>query len=144
MLHKATIKDGKLVIKNKERWNKELMNDKEVIVEIKKNTNLRTLTQNRALHLYFTLLATELNDAGFDMKAVIRKEVDIPWTSSSIKEYLWRPIQKQQLQKKSTTRLKNTDIDLIYDTVNRIVGERTGVYVEFPNIDSLINSIENK
>jgi hypothetical protein len=146
MLHKAKIINGALKIKNKERWNDDLVkyNEKDVIITLDKDSKTRTLTQNKALHLYFTLLADELNLAGYDMKSVIKKEIDIPWSGSSVKEYLWRPIQKQQLQEKSTTRIKTTDIDLIYDTVNRIVGERTGVHVGFPNIDSLIDRIEEK
>ena len=97
----------------------------------------RTLKQNNALHLYFTLLADEMNTAGYDMKKVIRQEVDIPWNLYSIKEYLWRPVQEAQLGKKSTTKLTKDEIDKIYDTVNRVIGERTGIHVPFPSIESL-------
>lgn len=99
--------------------------------------NTRTLKQNSSLHLYFTLLADELNSAGYDMKKTIRQEVDIPWNAYSIKEYLWRPLQEAQLGKKSTTELTTTEIDQIYDTLNRVIGERTGVSVAFPSIESL-------
>lgn len=101
--------------------------------------NKRTDQQNKALHLWFSLLATALNDAGYDMKKTIRQEIDIPWTAYSVKEYLWRPIQKEYLHKQSTTQLNTKNIDAIYDIVNRVIGERTGVYVEFPNIESLMN-----
>ena len=99
--------------------------------------DLRTAKQNNSLHLYFTLLAGELNAGGFDMKKVIRQEVDIPWNPYSVKEYLWRPLQEAQLGKRSTTKLTTKEIDQIYDTLNRVVGERTGVHVEFPSIESL-------
>ena len=33
------------------------------------------------------------NDAGLDMRHTIREDVDMPWTQSSVKEYLWRPLQ---------------------------------------------------
>lgn len=99
--------------------------------------DLRTAKQNNALHLYFTLLAQALNEAGYDMKKTIRNEIDIPWNPYSVKEYLWRPVQEAQLGKRSTTKLKKQEIDQIYDTINRAIGERTGVHVEFPSLESL-------
>lgn len=100
-------------------------------------TDLRTAKQNNALHLYFTLLAQALNESGYDMKKVIRQEVDIPWNPYSIKEYLWRPVQEAQLGKKSTTKLKKNEIDQVYETINRVIGERTGVHVPFPSLEQL-------
>lgn len=110
----------------------------EKIILIEEIKGKRTLKQNRALHLYFTLLANALNDAGFDMKKTIREDIDIRWSGKMVKELLWRPIQKVHLRKHSTTRLKKDDIDKIYDILNKAIGERTGVFVEFPNEDYLI------
>lgn len=93
----------------------------------------RTPKQNSALHLYFTLLADELNAAGLDMRHVIRDEVDIPWSAYTVKNHLWRPIQESQLGKESTTKLTTKEIDLIYDTLNRVIGERVGIHVPFPS-----------
>lgn len=100
----------------------------------------RTSQQNRSLHLYFTLLAEALNDAGYDMKKTIRQDIDISWTAISIKEYLWRPIQDMMFKQKSTTRLKTKDIDKIYDILNKTIGERTGVYVPFPSIETMYDT----
>jgi hypothetical protein len=103
--------------------------------------HLRTDKQNRALHLWFTMLAEALNDAGFDMKKTIRPELEIAWTGQTVKDYLWRPCQLAYLQKKSTKELdKEADINAIYDLVNRIIGERTGVHVPFPSIDSAMDA----
>lgn len=102
-------------------------------------TKKRTNQQNKALHLFYTLLADALNQAGYDMRETIRQDVDIPWTPVTVKEYLWRPIQKAYLREKSTTRLKTKDIDKVYDIVNKVIGERTGVHVPFPSIDNLID-----
>lgn len=108
----------------------------------------RTSQQNRALHLYFAQLAEALNDAGMDMRAVIRTNVEIPWTPLSIKEYLWRPVQNKSLHKKSTTELTIGEIDKIYEVVNKVVGERTGVHIPFPSIETLeeeaIKKLEEK
>lgn len=105
--------------------------------DCQKNIEKRTSQQNRALHLYFSLLAEALNEAGLDMKAVIKPEIDISWTPTSVKEYLWKPIQKIIMGEKSTARLKRKDIDKIYDNLNRILGERTEIYIPFPSIENL-------
>ena len=93
----------------------------------------RTLTQNRALHKYFELLAQELNQAGYDMKRTLKESVDIPWNGATVKEYLWKPIQRAQVMKQSTSELTTKEVDLIYDTLNRHLAEKTGVQVQFPS-----------
>ena len=103
------------------------------------NMKTRTSQQNRAMHLYFDHLADELNLAGMDMKKVI--QVDIPWTPYNIKEFLWRPIQRSMFGKISTTKLSTKDIDKIYDTINRVISERTGVHVAFPSVEELREEI---
>lgn len=98
----------------------------------------RTKQQNRALHKLFDLLAQELNDAGLDMRKTLKPEVDIAWTPESIKEYLWRPIQKAQLNKESTTELTTVEIDEVFDTITRHLGEKFGLHVPFPSVEELI------
>ncbi len=98
----------------------------------------RTLQQNAAMHLYFTQLAEALNDSGYDMRATLKESIEIPWTSQSIKEYLWRPIQKLQLGKESTTELTSQEIDKVYEVLNRAIGTKTGVHVPFPSEQELI------
>ncbi len=98
----------------------------------------RTLTQNRAFHLYFTQLAEELNDAGLDMRKVLKPEVEIPWTPENIKNHLWRPIQHAYLNKKSTTELTSQEIDKVYDVFNRHVA-KFGIHIPFPSIETLEN-----
>ena len=104
-----------------------------------KEEKQRTELQNRSLHLYFTQLAEELNNSGYDMKKVLKPSVDIPWNSKSIKEFLFRPIMKIQTGKSSTTELTTKEIDEIYDVINRHIGEKFGIHVEWPSLDSLIN-----
>lgn len=97
--------------------------------------NQRTLTQNKALHKYFELLAQELNQAGFDMKRTLKPGIDIPWSPATVKEYLWKPVQHAYLDKESTTELTTKEIDKVYDVLNRHLGETTGVTVVFPSKD---------
>ncbi len=103
-----------------------------------KEEKQRTLTQNRALHLYFTHLADELNGAGYDIRKTLKPSIDIPWSGKTIKEYLWRPIMEAQLGKKSTTEMSTKDIDKVFDTINRHLGEKFGLHVDFPSIESMI------
>ena len=98
----------------------------------------RTLTQNRALHLMYEHLAQELNDAGWDMKRTLKQEIDIAWTKESVKEYLWRPIQELMLKKKSTTELTTKDIDKVMNTLTRHLGDKLGIEIHFPSIETLM------
>lgn len=102
----------------------------------------RTSRQNRALHLLFDLLASELNEAGLDMRRTLKESIDIPWNGDTVKEYLWRPVQQAQLQKKSTTELTTKDIDEVFDTINRHLGTKFGLYMAFPSIETLIDKEE--
>lgn len=100
--------------------------------------NTRTLKQNRALHLMFDILARDLNENGLDMRRTLKPSIDIPWTGESVKEYLWRPVQQAQVNKKSTTELTTREIDEVFDTINRHLGTKFGIYVPFPSIETLL------
>ena len=93
--------------------------------------------QMKALHLYFTHLAQELNDKHFDMRAIIRQDVEIEWTPYTIKEYLFRPLMKVKYGKTSVKQLfKNKEIDSLVDIITKLIAERTKGqcdYVPFPN-----------
>ena len=104
--------------------------------EIKgKKQDLRTYQQNRALHKYYDWVATALSDAGLDIKHVIK--ADVPWTMDSVKNLMWRPIQKALLGKESTTSLKKNEIDTVYEVMNRLLGEKYGIHVDFPSEDAM-------
>lgn len=95
-------------------------------------THTRTPTQNNALHKYFELVATELNDAGYDIKKTIAHQMDIPWSLESVKELIWRQAQKTLKGKVSTTELLTNEINDIYDVVNRYLAQ-FGIHVPFPS-----------
>lgn len=101
----------------------------------------RTIQQNKALHLYFELLAQSI-DAGLDMRVVLKPEVEIPWTKESVKDHLWRPVQELYLKKDSTTELTTDEIAKVYEVLNRFLGEKHGVSQEFPSIENLGDYIE--
>lgn len=92
----------------------------------------RTKLQNRAMHLAFTLLADELNNAGLDMKKVLK--VDIPWTPKTVKEFLYRPVMRAMLNKESTTELDTKEISDVWEVLTRELAEKKGVNaIPFPS-----------
>jgi len=104
----------------------------------------RTKKQNKALHLYFEHLASELNDAGLDMRKTLKPSVEIPWSAKTVKEYIWRPIMQAQLVKRSTTEMESQDIDLVFNTITRHLANRFGLVVEFPSMETLIMEMRTK
>lgn len=103
-----------------------------------KQVTKRTLAQNRALHLWFGQLADELNGQGFDMRRTLKAHVDIPWNAETIKEFIFRPIMKAQLNKDSTTELTTKEIDEVFDTISKYLGENIGVHQSFPSIETML------
>lgn len=87
----------------------------------------RTLTQNRALHLWCKFMADTLNDAGLDMRRAIRDEVDLPWSEATVKEHIWKPLQAAMLQKQSTTEANRTDYTKVHAVICRHFGEKFGL-----------------
>jgi len=105
----------------------------------------RTTQQNKSLWLWFTLLAEKLNDAGLDMRVLLKEGIDIPWNKQTIHDFIWKPVQKALLQKDSTTKLlKKEEIDKVFDTLTRHLGTKFGVYQEFPSIEHLIEEERTK
>jgi hypothetical protein len=87
----------------------------------------RTVTQNAALHMWLEQVATTLNAAGLDMRAVMKKDMDIPWSKESAKEHLWRPVAKVLTMKDSTTESNTTDYNEICQAITRHLGQKLGV-----------------
>jgi len=73
-----------------------------------------------------------------EFEELLNSYADCTRYSSTDKEYLWRPIMKAQLNKESTTEMTTKDIDQIFDTINRHLGEKFGLHLDFPSIESLM------
>ncbi|MDT8282527.1 MAG: hypothetical protein RQ982_06890 [Gammaproteobacteria bacterium] len=104
-------------------------------VVVTKHKRQRTKLQNRSCHQYFSLLSDALNDAGLDMKKVLKPEIAIPWTDVSVKNHIWRPIQIAMLDKDSTTELEAGEVSRVYDVVDRHLSGKLGIHVPFPARD---------
>lgn len=111
---------------------------KDGIYEVKlSNLDLRTLAQNRAFHLYFNMVAVQLNNSGLYINKLIKEnkyKADIDWSGNLVKENLWRPIQNAILDKKSTTQLEKSEVDRVYNALNRYLSNM-GISVPFPNAE---------
>ncbi len=94
----------------------------------------RTAQQNRAMHLWLRVLVEKLNAAGLDMKKVIKKEVDIPWTLDSIKEYVWKPVQEAMYKKESSSDLNTLEMIEVAKVIDRHLQSKFGsdAHVEWP------------
>lgn len=92
----------------------------------------RSPLQNRSLHLYCRLLADALNDAGYDMRKVLKEGVEIPWSERTVKEYLWRPIQRVVTGDESTTQPDRDEYPEVYETLYRHMAQKFGVTVAWP------------
>jgi hypothetical protein len=87
----------------------------------------RTDKQNRSLYKWFDQVADCLNDAGLDMKVVLKPEVEIPWTKESVKNHLWRPIQILMMDKESTAEMETVDPDKVARVISRHLASNLGI-----------------
>lgn len=86
------------------------------------------------MRLYAKLCSKELNNAGYTVQLVLKEKVDVDWTPDLFFEIIWRNAQIAITGKKSSTELsKLEEIDLIYEHVNRHLGEKFGIHVPFPS-----------
>ena len=102
-------------------------NNKHVEVDIRRKAKQRTLTQNRALHMWCQWLADELNAAGFDMRRTLRQDVEVPWSGETVKEHLWKPVQEALLQKRSTTEADRNEYTEVHEVLSRHLGQKLGI-----------------
>jgi len=139
MIFTAKKENGELKINNLKSYQSiiDSLKDNEIIeLEIKKESSNRTNKQNGAVHLYCSQLSQALNSEGLDVRMVVSPGVDMMWTPYLVKELLWKATQKTMFGKESTTQLKKVgEINDIYTVINKIIGERTGIYVHFPSIE---------
>lgn len=91
----------------------------------------RTVQQNRAIHKYLALIAAKLNAEDISVTMVIKP--DTVWTVESAKELMWRPVQQALTGRSSSTKLTTEEVTAVYDSVNKILGERFGIHEPFPS-----------
>lgn len=103
-------------------------------------TNTRTAKQNSALHLFYTMIANELNELGLEYKytGITGKTFELRYTTDLVKDFIWRPIQRVLFKIESTTKLNTQQINEIVDVIIKFFGDQ-GIVLKFPNIEDLID-----
>ena len=104
---------------------------REIEVEFK-NEKKRTNQQRKALEVYCKLVAEALTDAGLDMRRTLKAEIDIPWSQSLVKEFIWKPVQKVILDVESTTEPHTNEYNAVFEVVHRHLAQNHGVTVLWP------------
>jgi len=94
-----------------------------------------TEQQRKAIWLFLTHLSQVFNDAGLDLRAILKPEINIPFTKEIAHDHLWIPIQQMMFGTDSLTKLKKQgEIDQIYEVLVRELGEKHHIEVPpFPN-----------
>jgi len=121
----------------KERFSKLI--EKGAIIELTEVSNSRTTQQNRALHLYFTMIAEQLNELGlqYQYTSIVGEIFELRYTTELVKEYVWRPLQVALFKIERTKKINTQQINEIIDVITLFFSER-GVDLRFPNIDYLM------
>ena len=92
----------------------------------------RTGNQNRALHLWFGMLANTLNENGLDKEVVLERlytRISAPWTKTAVKEDIWRPVQEAVIHKGSTVDADRTEYTPIYEALAKWFAQEFGIAV---------------
>lgn len=108
-------------------------------IEIKIKNKQRTHSQNNALHLMFTQLASELNDHGLYMMKVLKHSAEIEWTPETVKVLIWKPLMNAIVNKDSTSAMTRDEVDKVFKVLHKHFNEKLGLNIEFPSIETLIN-----
>lgn len=101
----------------------------------------RTTQQNRALYKYFELVSDELNNAGYSVMKTLRHDVEIDWNQKLFKELMWKPIQKAITKKNSTADLESGELQIVWETLNRHLGQKLGIHTPFPSLEVMIEQL---
>lgn len=101
----------------------------------KTNINNRTALQNNSLHLLYKQTADKLNNAGYDVKTSIPDGVD--WNMLSVKEQIWKELQRAVLRTDSTAQLTTTEVGEVFEEFNRFLATKK-IHVPFPSVDGML------
>jgi len=111
---------------------------KKSTIDLTELSDKRSSLQNRSLHKFFIIIADELNELGmefqyFGLKGTV---LSTRYTTNIVKNHFWRPVQQTLFNIESTKDIDTKQINEITDVIVKFFGEK-GVYVEFPNRESL-------
>ena len=101
----------------------------------------RTKKQNSAIHVFFTNIANACNDSGQEMEItspMLKNSVTVQWTDKSVKEYVWRPVQKAMFPDTHSTKdLSTKELSQVAAQLQHFLANNFGLSVDFPSQQSL-------
>ena len=101
---------------------------------VKFETGLMTTKQRGSIHIYFGLLAKELNDAGLERHVeFLGKSIEVPWDKDSVKKYIWKPAMLAATGKASTTKMDRKETSEVYEILHRFFAGEHAIMVPFPS-----------
>ncbi|MEO5366657.1 MAG: hypothetical protein H7831_09945 [Magnetococcus sp. WYHC-3] len=109
----------------------ELLGNGEGVVTIERATEKRSQAQNNAIHLYCTMVAEAMADAGIDFREVVHFPI-VP-TMELVKNHIWKVVQKRMFNKESTTELTKKEVSEVYDVVDDGLTKGVKIHIDFPN-----------
>ena len=98
----------------------------------------RTDQQRKAIEVYCDQVAKALNESDQSVQTVFTMPVQI--THENIKENMFKVIMKALYpDKTSTTQLSTTEVQDVYEHMNKITCERFHVGIDWPSYESQLN-----
>ena len=131
---KATINSERALYKHIEQLRKAFDKHKYIRADFKTGKQ-RTSLQNRSLHLYCEMVASELNERGITTVQFFDEGFEMPFTQDIVKDNIWRKVQVALLDKESTIDLERKECEKVYDIINLKLSER-GLHIPWPCEDS--------
>lgn len=105
----------------------------------------KTIQQHKAVFLYCKWNAEDLNNQGITMNEFFKKGIELPFTTESFREYVWKRTQKILFGTESINDLKKFgNIDMIFDVITKARAEKKLDYIPFPDKELLEREIENE
>lgn len=103
---------------------------------MEKEQKIRTPRQNNSLHLWFTHLADELNNAGYEKQITIGS-VAVPWTLETVKA-MYKKIALHMYQTEHTSELTTVQLQTVNDVLNRALAEEGITHIPFPSAEEMM------
>ena len=112
------------------------------VLKVEPMRTLRSGNQNNALHLWLDQITTEAEDRGLTLDMWLKKPTEMKITESMLKD-CFREMGRVMYNKDSTAKLDKYEFSELVFLFDKMVLERLGIDIEFPNIDLLLRKEDN-
>jgi hypothetical protein len=112
------------------------------VIKVEPLRTLRSNNQNNALHLWLYQITTEAEHRGLTLDMWLKKPAEMKITESMLKD-CFREMGRVMYNKKSTAKLDKYEFSELVFLFDKMILERLGIDIEFPNIDLLLRKEDN-